>query len=165
MAYTRRDVLQRGALLAGAAGAASIAGLGGIERALAAVSTQLSPAREATYAALVEAVALAGKSDVSADHLDRSTAEFAEIYADATAEMRANTDVVLDVIERGPGGDGFAKLRNNARLKQLRRWVGEDGDKKTPAGGHWSGVAGVAVELAIVPFYPHRGPHEPVAAL
>ena len=152
--YTRRDLVRRSAMLAGAAGAASLAGVPGFENALAAVSGDLSPARRDTYSALVEAVALAGTTGVSDNDLKGTTDDFAGFYARAAAPVRANVDAILDSVETGEGR-GFTKMDTRARLKQLRRWHAIDPQKQSSVNGRrWRAVAPVAVELAALPFHP-----------
>lgn len=149
--FTRRDLVHRGAMLAGAAGAASIVGLGGVQKALAA-GTQLSAQRQATYAALVEAVSLSPRSGVSAPDLSRATARFADFYAKAGDGIRSSAAIVLDTVEAGPGGDGFALLPRRARLAQLKKWLEGDLEAKSSRGHSWRAIAPQALALAALPF-------------
>ncbi len=162
--FTRRDLVQRGAILAGAAGVASVVGMTGIEKALAA-GTQLSAQRQATYSALVEAVALSPTAGVSASNLDRSTARFAKYYAEGGEGMRTAVGIVLDTVESGPGGAGFAELPKRARLAQLKDWLEGDLEAESARGHRWRAIAPQAVELAALPFRQHVAEPQIMVAL
>ncbi|MDQ3933078.1 MAG: hypothetical protein M3340_00425 [Actinomycetota bacterium] len=148
--FTRRDLVQRGATLAGAAGAASIFGLSGLEKALAAGG--LSAERQATYTALVEAVAAAGGSKVSASNVERTTADFAASYAGTTTEGQRHIDRVLDAVERKIGVPSFSELPKRAGLEQLRAWLGADPQAKSPAGPARPAIAIAALDLVELMF-------------
>jgi hypothetical protein len=156
---TRRRFVIRGGAAAGALSAVSVAGLGGIERALAVVSGSLSPARRATYGALVEAVALAGTTDVSATNIRRTTDEFEAICRVRGPKFRRSVENVLDCLREGAGGAGFAKASAPKRLQYLRDWF-EGPIEAEHRGLRWRAVAPTAVTYAALPFYPH-GPDDP----
>jgi hypothetical protein len=129
----------------------SIVGVAGLEKALAA-GTQLSAQRQATYAALVEALSLSPTAGVDASKLDRATAFFAGFYAEAGRGVRSSAEIVLDSIEEGPGGAGFARMSKRARFAQLKRWLDGDPDAKSSRGHPWRAIAPEAVTLAALPF-------------
>jgi hypothetical protein len=145
---TRRDLMRRGALAGGAAAASSLVGWGSLERALAAGT--LTPERSATYGALVEAVALAGTSKVSAANIERTTAQFADFYAGAPAVVRDTADRALDVVGRMPGGGRFAELDKRTRLARLRGAYRLDPQREP----RWREALPAALEFVSVPFYP-----------
>ncbi len=131
---TRREFVAAGGVAIGALGAAS---LGWPASKLAAASSSkdgLTAARAATYAALVEALALAPETGVidasrSQDAMDRW-------YASAPASTRTYINGVLDLLEEKSSGS--FKTRGSAdRLKLLRAWVG----------AQHHGVGGAAVLL------------------
>jgi hypothetical protein len=146
--------VRAGGVAVGSIGAASLLGVGGLERALAAGTTSLSGPRRATYSALVEAVGLAGTTDVESSRAPAATREFEALYSDAVPEWRECVDITLDQIEAGPGGPGFAAAPAKTRLKHLRGW--EHGDAKAAVQGRpWQAIAANAVIFAALPFYPH----------
>ncbi|MDQ3936351.1 MAG: hypothetical protein M3340_17160 [Actinomycetota bacterium] len=149
--------------MAGAAGAASVAGLGTLERALAAAGGGLTVARQQTFTALVEAVGLVESTGVHPGKAGRATADFERYYAELSPLGRQSIGVLLDAIESGPGGDGFGKMDPRARLKLLRRWTAGEGPRLTSDGLSWSAVASSAVNLAATPFHPHGAWDPPVA--
>ena len=151
--FTRRRFVRHGATVAGAASATALLGGTQLGRALAASALgTLSEARSKTYAAVVEAVALAKHSGVSASNLDGTTRRFASIYDRADEGFRTGVDKVLDRVEEAPGGDGFSALDPGARLKLLRKWT--KGDKTEVRGIGCGTLVGAASQYAGMPFHP-----------
>lgn len=131
---TRREFVAAGGVVIGALGAASLGWPAGKLAAAASSYDGLTPARAATYAALVEALALAPETGVidashSQDAMDRW-------YASAPATTRTYIDGVLDSLEEESSGSFKAKGAAD-RLKLLRGWVG----------GRHRGLSGAAVVL------------------
>ena len=151
--FTRRRFVKHGATVAGAASATALLGGTGLGRALAASATgALSEARSKTYASVVEAVALAKQSGVSAENLDGTTRRFASIYDRADPGFRAGVDNVLDRVEEAPGGAGFSALDPDARLKLLRRWT--NGGNPRVRGMTGGTLVGAAAAYAGLAFHP-----------
>src|SRR4051812_29490702 len=111
---TRRTLIVRTGEAAGAVGLASIAGLGPLTDALAAGGS-LTQARQQTYRAMLEAVALVPDGGVSGA-LDAATRRFARWYGTAPDEANADVDLLLDEIDSGRPG-GFANASPRARLQ------------------------------------------------
>jgi hypothetical protein len=151
--FTRRRFVKHGATVAGAASATALLGGTGLGRALAASATgALSEARRKTYGAVVEAVALAKHSGVSASNLDGTTRRFESIYDRADEGFRTGVDSVLDRLEEAAGADGFTALDARARLKLLREWT--KGGKHEVRGIGCGTLVGAASQYAGMPFHP-----------
>lgn len=118
---TRRQFVGRGAVAASAVGLGL--GLAGpvLERALGALDG-LSPARAATYQALLTALALAPEAGVG--DVAQRMAALDRWYASST-ETRAYIDAALDGIEQASPAP-FAQLPDRRRLALLRSWVARD---------------------------------------
>jgi hypothetical protein len=118
---TRREFVVAGGVAVSALGAASLGWPAGKLAAAPVSHDGLSPARAATYAALVEALALAPETGV----VDASQSQEAmdRWYASAPATTRTYIDGVLDSVEDESSGSFKAKGAAD-RLKLLRGWVG-----------------------------------------
>jgi hypothetical protein len=114
---TRRAFVQRTGLAVGAAGT-----LGWQAGSAGAASRALSPARQATFAAVVGAIHTANGRSMTAAQARRAARSFGEDYAAIDGGTRRYIDGMLDELERSEAG-GFAaagRRRQIARLRQLR---------------------------------------------
>lgn len=149
--FTRRRFVRHGATLAGAASATALLGGTPLGRAIAASATgALSQARRKTYAAVVEAVALAKQSGVSAANLDATTARFEALYRRGEPGFRSAVENVLDHVEQGAGGEGFSALSPRQRLAVLREW--NKAERGTVRGMSSGTLASTASMYAVMPF-------------
>jgi hypothetical protein len=148
-------------MIAGALGAYAVVGGPGIERALAAVApaAELSAARSATYTAVVEAVALAKASAVTAANPVATAARFAAIYRHGDPQFRTGVDNVLDRI--AVPANGFEQMEPRARLGQLRRWL-SGADPGLVRGMSWGVIAPAAIGFASLPFHQHTPDDPPI---
>lgn len=144
---TRRDLLRRGSVLAGALSVAAW-GLRSGTPAAADDAVELAPARAVTYAALVAAVGSVSGNQVDATATDDASARFAAVHAAADDQTRASVDAILDAVAVAPaGGTRFADLDTDAQVRLLHALSAssDTGESATGAG---------AVALAALPFYP-----------
>jgi hypothetical protein len=150
--FTRRRFVERGAAVAGAASATALVGGSRLADALAASTGGLTEARRTTYAAVVEAMALVKGSSIKATALPSTTARFAKLYSSGAPGFRQGVDRILDRVEAGPGGAGFAKLDARGRLDLLRKWTRSR--RGSIDGMHAGAVATTAALYAAMPFEP-----------
>ncbi len=165
-ALTRRAFLQRGgAAVGGLALAASIGPVAEAFPPLAPSGYELAPHRQATLAAIVEALA-AVIPDVDAEQADAVVANVATAYRTRAPESRRDTDVSLDEVGRHLEPDAFKRLAPDERLELLR--AGMTG-KGVPRHGippdHNPGrvqLVNTAIALAATPFFDaHLSPWTP----
>jgi len=120
LGFTRRQFVGRGGALAGALGLVSLGWPAGRSIAAQPVSSRLSPARAASYAALVDALVLAPEAGVADP--GQSRAAMNAWYGSAPVATRAYIDAVLDSLDAG-APRSFRRLPAAARLGRLRRWT------------------------------------------
>ena len=138
--FTRRKFVVRAALALAAAGA------GAGTRVL--LEARPSPARRMlTYAALVEAVGLATRSQVDPSRAAYAVEDLRQRYAREPAATRAAIDDVLDRVERAPAHAPFSRLAPAKRIAVLRSLDGN--------------LAARAVALAAAPFHPPADEYHP----
>jgi hypothetical protein len=113
---TRRDLLVR---TGGAYLALIAAGHAAVAHAAVDDAAALSASRQATYAALLAAIALDPGSGLAAAQAPVIADRFREHYLTAREPLRAYADDTLDRIEAG----GFSSLRPEAALETLRAWT------------------------------------------
>ena len=104
----------------------------------------LHGARLRTYVALVEAVGLAGASNVNPARAEEGGRRLEARYARTESRTRQEIEAVLDELERAANGS-FGALGADERLSQLQRWQRDSGRAQ---------LVRRAVELAALPFSP-----------
>jgi hypothetical protein len=127
---TRRQFVGRGSAVAGALGLVSLGWPAG--RLAAAPSTQsgLTPARAATYLALLQALALAPEAGVA--DVAQGQRALEAWYGSAPASTRTYIDSVLDALESDTPRS-FKGMSAQARLKHLRGRMAQGEDELAPA--------------------------------
>jgi hypothetical protein len=124
-AISRRSLLARGGSASLALGLSSFAAPAGWLQAAAAAGDGLSPARQRSFAALNEALALAPEA-----HIERSAAaavaSLVAEYAVASPEGRSNIDVSLDALEANHRSGTFVGLAPAERVGHLRSALRDD---------------------------------------
>jgi hypothetical protein len=156
---TRRQFLIRGGALAGAlaigGGTAALLPAGG--RAEAAT---LSPERQRTYTALMEAVVTQPSVRLDPAVAPRAAADFAAAYAGWPAERRRDADAVLDALERAPAATGFSRLDRRGRGAELRDGSRASSPRPTGAEHARLELTARALELAAVVLGPPDSGHQ-----
>lgn len=151
---TRRQMIGRGGVLAGALGVGP-AGL--LTPPAAAAAAALPGDLQRRYVALVEAVGAAPGSRVVADEAETAAARLAEMTDDLGPEETRRVERVLDAIETAAGEGGFHQRSVRDRLSLLRSWQNGTDQRE-----RW--MASSAAQLAAQPFdpYPPDFPPAPV---
>jgi hypothetical protein len=111
----------------------------------------ITPARLATYAAVVTALVQDPGVQLEADTAAVTVNDFATHYAVGDASFRAWTEAALDAIDQAPGGDGFAQLEPAGAYAALRGWSSagpDDADVPDPR----RALAATALALASLTF-------------
>ena len=138
---SRRQLLQRAAAVATAVAVPIPAAV----RA-AAAAPALSPQRQATYAALIEALAVMPASPVDAVQASAEATLLATRYSAGAPALRVDVDDALEAIQHELAPGAFARLSARERLAHVRDLLRDGRDPRRMAG------ATRAVGFALAPF-------------
>jgi hypothetical protein len=158
-ATTRRQFLVRGGVAAAAlavGGAATVLPRGGSS----AQAAGLTPARRATYTALMEAVVTQPALRLDPAVAPIAADDFAAAYATWPEDRRRQADAVLDALEREPATVAFSGLDRGRRGQELREGSRVSQSRPTGAEHERLELTSQALELAAVSLGQPDSGHE-----
>jgi hypothetical protein len=145
---TRRQIIGRGGVLAGALGAGPM----NLLAPAPAAAAELPGHQRATYVALVEAVGSVPGTGVDATGADAAATRLAELVAQMGTDGGSHVEHVLTALDDADPAQRFADKSVAERVRLLRSWErsGEMGEIT---------MASYATSLAARPAYPYPPDH------